>query len=145
MLPALPFCPALPADVDGLVHLTCLRTLTMCSLQPVVNLRPRHGLEARQHDFTWLQRVLRRKGARLTSNELAYQLECKGVFHLPPLLPGGARVEDSLDLMDSTGSAGDPAMAATAGSWGTESSSFSGGTASPTAQQAQQQAQQQQQ
>ena len=32
---------------------------------------------SQRHDFTWLQRVLKQRGVRLTSNELAYELQSK--------------------------------------------------------------------
>lgn len=32
---------------------------------------------SQRHDFTWLQRVLKQAGVRLTSNELAYDLQSK--------------------------------------------------------------------
>lgn len=71
--------PRPAADVEGLLALPSLHTVVMGNLQPVVR------LGAAQHDFTWLQRVLKRRGVRLTSEELAYQLQTKAVFEVLPL------------------------------------------------------------
>lgn len=59
-------------DVDGLLALRCLHTVVMNNMQPIVRIG-----EQSPHDFTWLQRVLKQGGVRLTSNELAYQLQSK--------------------------------------------------------------------
>ncbi|KAI7844570.1 hypothetical protein COHA_001928 [Chlorella ohadii] len=67
-------------DVEGLRQLPNLRTIVMNSLEPQV------VVGSQRHDFTWLQRVLKQAGVRLTSNELAYDLQSKEVFDLKPLL-----------------------------------------------------------
>ncbi len=77
------------ADVEGLLALPRLSILVMGHLQPVVVLHTRSG-GSPPHDFAWLQRLLKQhSGVRLTSNELAYQLESKGIFDVPPLPSGG--------------------------------------------------------
>ena len=46
-----------------------------------------------RQDFSWLQRALKQRGIRLTSNELAYSLQSKAVFDLGPLPEAEAEAE----------------------------------------------------
>jgi hypothetical protein len=73
------------ADVAAILALRRLEILVMGYDQPQVM------LNGRKRDFEWLQRVLRQRrgmnttSVRLTTNELAYQLEPLEVFHIPHL------------------------------------------------------------
>ncbi|PRW58407.1 nuclear pore complex NUP50A-like isoform X1 [Chlorella sorokiniana] len=101
-------------DVEGLRQLPCLRTLVMNTMQPQV------VVGSQRHDFTWLQRVLKQRGVRLTSNELAYELQSKEVFDLKPLLAA---------LDDATASAGGScSLDAAQLSWGSDGMSAPAGS-----------------
>lgn len=65
--------------MEGLLALAGLQLLVLDVLQPVVQ------LPTGPRDFIWLQRVLQRRGVRLTSEQLAYQLQGKEVFEVGPL------------------------------------------------------------
>jgi hypothetical protein len=69
----------LPAKVAGLLALLHLQLLVLGVLQPVVQ------LPAGPRNFTWLQQLLWRRGLRVTSKELAYQLQGKEVFEVGTL------------------------------------------------------------
>jgi hypothetical protein len=59
--------------VRGLLSLPRLRTLVMGNMQPVVQ------AAGGPRDFLYLQRLLRARAVRLTSEELAYELQTKEV------------------------------------------------------------------
>lgn len=54
-------------------HPACNRCSSEVSLPPHTQV----VVGSQRHDFTWLQRVLKQQGMRLTSNELAYDLQTK--------------------------------------------------------------------
>ncbi|PSC76901.1 Leucine-rich repeat-containing 40 [Micractinium conductrix] len=90
-------------DVEGLLALPELKTVVMGSLQPVVLA----GMA--WHDFAWLQAVLKQRGARLTSNELAYPLQSKEVFDVPLLFGEPASDADWQSSLERTSSSALPA------------------------------------
>lgn len=101
--------------MEGLLELRSLHTLVMGNMQPVVLV----GMA--RHDFLWLQRMLKQRGCRLTSNELAYPLQSKDVFDIPPLiLPNDSLEGNEGDREEGAGdeaaSAGHSAVATAAGS-----------------------------